>query len=129
MTNPRAETNTESIEEFTQSFPKTLASFPVFTSLSSDRQKDNAERSEALSLPFSKEILPKTLTRHFCKSRFGQNVTHNVDVTLYRAESSTDSIEDATQSFPKRCASFSFFFKRYFAQKPDPPFLHKPLFT
>ncbi len=60
-------------------------------------------------LPFSKEILPKTLTPHFCKSLFLHNSTHEWSVTYCRAETYTESSDENTQSSPKTLASFSFF--------------------
>jgi hypothetical protein len=62
------------------------------------RRAEHSERSEDASKPFSKEILPKTLTPHFCTSLFLHNFKHDCSVTYCRAETYTESIEDATQS-------------------------------
>ena len=63
-------------------------------------------------LPFSKEILPKTLTPHFCKSLFWQNSTHECSVTYCRAETYTELNEEFTQLSPKTLASFPLFYTK-----------------
>jgi hypothetical protein len=56
--------------------------------------------------------LPKTLTPHFCKRLFGQNGKDEDPVTITRAETYTDSIEEFTQLSPKTLASFPLFYTK-----------------
>ena len=89
------------------------------------RMQHNPSPKDVLHSPFfSKDILPKNLTPHFCTSLFLHNVEHDCSVTYCRAETYTESSDEKNTIIPENIGFIPTFQKK-FCPKPDSSFLQK----